>query len=360
MKKISPRLLSLPLLVALADEFHELSVGKVRHTYEVKNFPNYLLVVATNRISIFDFVLNALVDFKGEVLTALTIDWLRRVLADVPHHLVAYGSGVDEFLPVKLRGKAVLQSRAIVVKKLRMLPVEFVIRGYLMGSGLKSYQATGMVCGLQLPAGLAAGSELPEPIFTPTTKSETGHDEAVTFSQMAAILRAWLNESGIDRDAGDLSEETRELALSLYKRAKKSARERGIHLLDTKFEFGLDENGRLTVADEVVTPDSSRFSLKEDYLFALASGTVPATRDKQYVRDKGTKVRTPFFTPAGNPIFGLDQLNPDNPQHADFVCDLRWPDGIMKKTAEIYLDIAWRLTGVELSVFQRDVMRIDA
>ena len=360
MKKINPRLLAGPLLIALAAALKEINVGKVRNTYALPDYPNYLLVVASDRLSIFDFVLNVLVKFKGAVLTAMTIDWLLHVFADVPHHLVAYGAGIDIYLPIELRNNPDLQSRAMVVRKLRMLPVEFVVRGNLMGSALKSYRVDGTVCGIKLPDGLKPGSELLEPLFSPTDKSETGHDQAITFDEMVELLTRWLVENGIVRDALELANEARDLALELYKRARERAKAKGIRVLDTKFEFGLDAKGRLTVADEILTPDSSRFTTEEEYQAAMLEGKEPKTSDKQYVRNIGATIETPFFDAEGKSIVGINKLKPEIEAHVDFVAELPWPEETMKRTTVIYLEICEKLTGVALTMFQHDVMDIAA
>ena len=166
----------------------EAHVGKVRHSYNLPGHPKLMLVVATDRISIFDHVLNALIAGKGEILTALTVYWLTRILSGVPSHLMAHGSGIDQYLPESLRGNPELQSRALVVKRLKMLPIEFIVRGNLTGSGYKSYQKDGTVCGIQLRPGYVDGSFLDEPLLAPSTKAEEGHDVNISFDEMVAIL----------------------------------------------------------------------------------------------------------------------------------------------------------------------------
>lgn len=359
MKKINARLLALPLLLLLAAKLKEINVGKVRNTYALPGHPDYLLVVASDRLSIFDFVLNAMVQFKGAVLTAMTIDWLINVFSDVPNHLVAYGSDIDQYLPEELRGDPDLQSRAIVVRKLDMLPVEFVVRGNLLGSGLKSYRINGTVCGIKLPTGLKPGSELTEPIFTPTDKSETGHDQPITFEEMVKLLARWLSENDIKRDARELAEEASALALMLFKRARRHAKAKGIRVLDTKFEFGLDANGNLTVADEILTPDSSRFTTEEEYQTAMAAGKEPKTSDKQFVRNIGATIKTPFSSDEGT-IVGINNLSPEDEAHVDYVSELPWPEETLAQTTAIYLEICQKLTGLALPTFQHDVMGIAA
>ncbi len=358
MKKINASLLALPLYATLAKILGESEIGKVRHTYTLPDHPDKLLVVATDRISIFDFVLKAQVMFKGAVLTAMTIHWLKNVFADLPNHLVAYGVGIDEYLPEKLRGNPDLQVRAIIVKKLMMLPVECVIRGNLMGSGWKSYQNDGTVCGIKLPDGLVAGSELPRPILTPTTKSNTGHDAAITFEEMIEILEGWIKENGLNEDAQLLAGKVRELSLELFIRGRDYGKEHKVRVLDTKFELGLDENGTLTVGDEVLTPDSSRFTKEDEYLAAMAAGKEPKTSDKQYVRNEGAKIETPFTGEDSKPIVGLNNLEPENEEHVDWVAELEWPDDVLDKTTAIYLEVCAALVGSDLVDFQAETMNI--
>jgi phosphoribosylaminoimidazole-succinocarboxamide synthase len=235
------------------------ATGKIRSLYAVDD--DHLLFVASNRISAFDHVLTTEIPDKARVLTAMSVFWFE-LLADVlPNHLVAWH---DERIPADVRGSALL------VRKLRMVPVECVARGYLAGSGLLDYRATGGVCGVPLPAGLRESDRLPEPIFTPTTKGPVGtHDEAMTFEQVA--------ESVGDRVAKRL----REATLHGYAAGAEYARQRGVILADTKFEFGLADDGTLVLADEVLTPDSSRYWPADEY---HPGGPQPSF-DKQYVRD---------------------------------------------------------------------------
>ena len=234
--------------------------GKVRDLYAVDG--GHLLLVASDRISAFDVVLDDDVPGKGEVLTGLTVFWLERLGDLVPNHLVGWRASE---LPAGARH---LAGRAMLVRRLRMLPVECVARGYLVGSGWKDYQATGAVCGIPLPAGLRQADRLPEPIFTPATKAAEGHDENISEAQVAERLGA------------DLAARLRELTLEAYRRGAEHAARRGILLADTKFEFGLD-GGQVVLADEVLTPDSSRFWPAGGW----APGSSPPSFDKQYVRD---------------------------------------------------------------------------
>ena len=239
-------------------DYQHLSSGKVRDIYEVDDAT--LLMVVTDRISAYDFALEPAIPDKGRVLTATTMFFFDAI--DFPNHLA--GPIDDERIPEEVLG------RAIVVKKLDMLPFECVARGYLTGSGLKEYNANGTVCGIELPEGLVEASRLPEPIFTPATKAEQGdHDENVSFERVVQDL-------GQER-----AEQLRDETLRIYSAAAKIAEEKGIILADTKFEFGLDSEGNLVLGDEVLTPDSSRYWPADSY----AEGVVQPSFDKQYVRN---------------------------------------------------------------------------
>ena len=245
------------MLPQLSDYQH-VSSGKVRDIYEVDD--NTLLMVVTDRISAYDFALEPAIPDKGRVLTATTMFFFDAI--DFPNHLA--GPIDDARIPEEVLG------RAIIVKKLNMLPFECVARGYLTGSGLKEYNANGTVCGIELPEGLVEASRLPEPIFTPATKAEQGdHDENVSFERVVQDL-------GQER-----AEQLRDETLRIYSAAAKIAEEKGIILADTKFEFGLDSEGNLVLGDEVLTPDSSRYWPADTY----AEGIVQPCFDKQYVRN---------------------------------------------------------------------------
>ena len=236
-----------------------LAAGKVRDIYSGPD--GLLLVVASDRISAYDHVLPTPIPDKGRVLTALSVWWFERLSDLVPHHLVSVD---DPAIPAGWRG------RAMLVRRLEMLPIECVARGYLTGSGLGSYRQTGAVCGVPLPPGLVDGSRLPEPVFTPTTKAPVGaHDEAMTLGEVEAVV-------GPERAA-----QLRELTLAVYRRAAGIAAARGILLADTKLEFGLDAEGVLTLGDEVLTPDSSRWWPADRW----QPGRPQPSYDKQFVRD---------------------------------------------------------------------------
>ncbi|HRH16860.1 MAG TPA: phosphoribosylaminoimidazolesuccinocarboxamide synthase [Aquabacterium sp.] len=251
-------LTSLPLLAR----------GKVRDNYAVGN--DRILMVASDRISAFDVIMGEPIPGKGALLTQMALFWFELLKEVAPNHL----TGEDPVSVVTPAERPQVEGRAMLVKKLKPLPVEAVVRGYLAGSGWKEYQHNGEVCGVKLPAGLKNASKLPEPIFTPATKAEVGdHDENISYDQMVKII------------GPDLSAQVRELAIKLYKTAADYALTKGIIIADTKFEFGLDENGTLTVMDEVLTPDSSRFWPVEGYEKAFNEGTNPPSYDKQFLRD---------------------------------------------------------------------------
>ena len=248
-------LTSLPLLVR----------GKVRDVYAVGD--EHLLIVTTDRLSAFDVILPDPIPGKGAVLTAVSNFWFEKTRDLVPNHLS--GLSLADVLP-DAEERAQVEGRAIVVKKLRALPVEAIVRGYLIGSGWKDYQGSGGVCGIALPAGLQLADRLPETIFTPSTKAGVGaHDENIDFEQTCSLL-------------GDaLAEQVRDVSIAVYDRCAAYALQRGIIIADTKFEFGLDDDDRLVLIDEALTPDSSRFWPADSY----APGQSPASFDKQFVRD---------------------------------------------------------------------------
>ena len=252
----------------LQTSFSELQLlrrGKVRDVYTVDS--DRLLIVATDRISAFDCVLPTAIERKGEVLTALSKFWFERLSHVVPNHLLA--TEIEQMPEPVRKESAILKSRLMLVRRTEVFPVECVVRGYITGSGWKDYLRTGEVCGHQLPAGLRESEELPEPIFTPSTKAEEGHDENITEAEAAEIL-------GSENVAF-----LRDVSLRLYQEARDFARGRGIIIADTKFEFGRDKSGQIILIDEVLTPDSSRFWPSDGY----APGKSQPSFDKQYVRD---------------------------------------------------------------------------
>ncbi|MEO6258940.1 MAG: phosphoribosylaminoimidazolesuccinocarboxamide synthase [Thermoanaerobaculia bacterium] len=235
--------------------------GKVRDVYDLGDV---FLFVATDRISAFDVVLSPGIPDKGRILNQMSVFWFRH-FADIENHL--HETDFDRF-PAEVQTHAELRGRSMLVKKCEVVPVECVARGYLVGSGLKEYQESGKVCGIQLPAGLTTASRLPEPIFTPATKEESGHDVNISFEQMSAIV------------GSELAGKLRDLTLGIYSRAAEYALSRGIIIADTKFEFGL-RDGQIIWIDEVLTPDSSRFWPADRY----AVGKNPPSFDIQFVRD---------------------------------------------------------------------------
>ncbi len=239
--------------------------GKVRDVYKVDD--EHLLIVATDRISAFDCILPTQIARKGEVLTALSRFWFERLGNAAPHHLVTTDI---ERMPESVRRHAQnLRGRVMLVQRTQVFPVECVVRGYLAGSGWKDYQSTGEVCGHRLTASLRESDRLPEPIFTPATKAEQGHDENISEERMSHLVGA------------ELTQILRDRSLALYKEAETYARSRGIIIADTKFEFGRDQAGRILLIDEVLTPDSSRFWPADAY----QPGSAQLSYDKQFVRN---------------------------------------------------------------------------
>ena len=239
--------------------------GKVRDIYAVDD--KHMLIVATDRLSAFDVILPQPIPGKGALLTEVAKFWFDRLGDVIPNHLSALS--LDD-LPLTESEKQTLRQRSMLVKRLKPLPVEAIVRGYLIGSGWKDYQASGALCGIELPKGLQQASQLPEPIFTPSTKAEVGdHDINISFAVMQ------------DKVGVELANQIKQASLTLYQRAANYAADRGIIIADTKFEFGLDENNELVLIDEILTPDSSRFWPAEQY----QPGTSPPSFDKQFVRD---------------------------------------------------------------------------
>jgi len=236
--------------------------GKVRDIYELGD---RLVIVATDRISAFDWVLPTGIPDKGRILTAMTLFWLDYL--QVPNHLIT--TRLDVMGPAFAVQAEVLQGRSMLVKKAEVVPVECVVRGYLAGSGWKEYRQQGTVCGLKLPAGLQESQQLPEPIFTPATKEESGHDQNISFEQMVKVT------------GKDTAVELRQRSIDIYRRGAEFARGKGILIADTKFEWGRLPSGELILIDEVLTPDSSRFWPLDQY----RPGQSPPSYDKQFVRD---------------------------------------------------------------------------
>ena len=238
--------------------------GKVRDLYEIDN--QRMLMVASDRLSAFDVILQQPIPDKGKILTEISNFWFNKLEHIIPNHFT--GDQVSDV--VSAQELPLVEGRAVVAKRLKPVAVEAIVRGYLVGSGWKEYQRSGTVCGIQLPAGLQEAQQLPEPIFTPSTKAAVGdHDENISFAQCAEII------------GEDLAKQVRDASLALYQAAVEYAATRGIIIADTKFEFGLDSDGTLTLMDEALTPDSSRFWPADSYQV----GTNPPSFDKQFVRD---------------------------------------------------------------------------
>ena len=238
--------------------------GKVRDLYEIDD--KRMLMVATDRLSAFDVILDEPIPRNGEILTQISNFWFKKLAHIMPNHFT--GDSVYDVLPQE--EAELVKDRAVVCKRLTPVKIESIVRGYLTGSGLKDYNQTGTICGLALPAGLKEASKLPEPIFTPSSKAEVGdHDENISYAQCEALI------------GKELAAQVKEKAITLYTAAADYALTKGIIICDTKFEFGLDENGTLTLMDEVLTPDSSRFWSVDTY----QEGTNPPSFDKQFVRD---------------------------------------------------------------------------
>ncbi len=239
--------------------------GKVRDIYAIDE--QHMLIVTTDRLSAFDVILPDPIPNKGRVLTSISNFWFKKMQHVMPNHIVDIP--LEQIIP-NAEERAPIEGRAIVVKLLKPLPVEAIVRGYLIGSGWKDYQNTGAVCGIKLPKGLQQAQQLPEPIYTPSTKAAVDqHDENVSFAKTVVLI------------GQDLAEQVRDASLKLYKEAARYAKERGIIIADTKFEFGTDDAGVLYLIDEVLTPDSSRFWPVDQYQVGIS----PPSFDKQYVRD---------------------------------------------------------------------------
>jgi phosphoribosylaminoimidazole-succinocarboxamide synthase len=280
--------------------------GKVRDVYDLGET---LLIVATDRLSAFDVVLPDPIPMKGMVLTMISKFWFERTGQVVRNHIIS--TNVDDYPAVCSPYAAELRGRSMLVRKTQPLAIECVVRGFLTGSGLKEYRRAQSVCGIALPEGLVDGSMLPEPIFTPSTKAEVGHDENIDFEAATEIV------------GRELAEKARDLSIALYSHARDYAKERGIIIADTKFEFGVDADGELILIDEALTPDSSRFWPMKGY----EPGRAQPSFDKQYVRDY------------------LESVNWDKTPPAPTL-----PADVIAKTTEKYLEAYYLVTGEELSV----------
>ena len=292
----------MPDITVPITSLEHIASGKVRDIYRIDN--NQLLFVASDRLSAFDVVMPTPIPDKGCILTRVAEFWFEKMSHIIPNHLIT--TDISS-LPLTPAEKDWLQGRSMIVKDLKVIPVEAIVRGYLVGSGWKEYQQTQSVCGISLPSGLQLADKLPEALFTPSTKAAAGdHDENISFEVL------------IDQIGQQLAEQIREVSLSLYLHASDYALQRGIIIADTKFEFGLDDQGQLFLIDEALTPDSSRFWPVDSY----QTGTSPASYDKQYIRDWLENTDWDKMAPA-----------PDI------------PDDIVSHTQEKYNEALTRLTG---------------
>ena len=303
---MSPELLDSVLLRTNYPELQLHTSGKVRDVYNLDS--EHLLFVATDRISAFDYVLATGIPHKGRVLTQISLFWFDFLKDIVPNHLVT--ADVERYPAVVRNHAGDLRGRSMMVRRAAMFPVECVARGYLSGSGWKEYKATGSVCSIKLPSGMKESDRLPEPLFTPATKATTGHDINISFEEMCKLVDP------------ELSRQLRDLTLQIYKKAADYARQRGIIIADTKFEFGQTAQG-ITLADEVLTPDSSRFWPVDSY----QPGKAQDSYDKQYVRDYLEEIRWNKQPPA-----------PALPQE------------VALHTSKKYLEAYRQLTGRELEI----------
>lgn len=294
-----------PLLTTNIPELKLCNRGKVRDIYEINNT---LLIIATDRISAFDVVLPSGIPYKGQVLTGLSEFWFKYTSCIIKNHLIT--THIEHMgNPVVSQHKDTLTGRSMLAKKVKVVPVECVVRGYLAGSGWKEYQKTQSICGIKLPAGLKESDQLPEPIFTPSTKATIGHDENITFSQVTDMV------------GKKLAEELKENSMKLYLLARDYALDRGIIICDTKFEWGITEDNTTILIDEALTPDSSRFWPQDGY----EPGKPQHSYDKQFIRDY------------------LESIHWDKKPPAPAL-----PPEIIQKTSEKYLNAYKALTGKNL------------
>jgi phosphoribosylaminoimidazole-succinocarboxamide synthase len=286
------------------DSLKRIGKGKVRDIYAVGD--DKMLIVTSDRLSAFDVVLSDPIPEKGRVLNEMANFWFKQLGHVVPNQL----TGIDPASVVSKEEVPQVVGRSVVVKKLKPLPIEAVVRGYIIGSGWKDYQKTGKVCGIELPKGLQQAQKLPEPIFTPATKAETGHDENISFEEVVKLI------------GKDKAEKVRDISIRLYKEASEFAAKKGIIIADTKFEFGLDSQDQIVLIDEVLTADSSRFWPADSYQIGMS----PPSFDKQFVRDY------------------LETLDWNKTPPAP-----KLPAEVIRKTSEKYREALERLTGRKLS-----------
>jgi phosphoribosylaminoimidazole-succinocarboxamide synthase len=293
-----------PIYESSLKSLKRIGKGKVRDIYALGD--DKMLIVTSDRLSAFDVVLSDPIPDKGRVLNQMANFWFSKLGHVVPNQL----TGIDPETVVSESEKEQVRGRAVVVKKLKPLPIEAVVRGYIIGSGWKDYQKTGKVCGIELPKGLQQAQKLPAPIFTPATKAETGHDENISFEEVAKLI------------GRPMAEKVREVAIRLYKEASEYAATKGIIIADTKFEFGLNEKNELILIDEVLTADSSRFWPADSYKVGIS----PPSYDKQFVRDY------------------LETLDWNKTAPAP-----KLPAEVIQKTSQKYREALERLTGRKLA-----------
>ena len=295
---------TVPIFESKISSLRKLGKGKVRDIYAVGD--DKMLIVTSDRLSAFDVVLPDPIPDKGRVLNEMANFWFSKLGHIVPNQL----TGIDPASVVQKDEVPQVQGRAVVVQRLKPLPIEAVVRGYIIGSGWKDYQKTGKVCGIELPKGLQQAQKLPQPVFTPATKAETGHDENISFEEVVKLI------------GRPMAEKVRDISIRLYKEASEYAATRGIIIADTKFEFGLNDKNEIVLIDEVLTADSSRFWPADSYQV----GVSPPSYDKQYVRDY------------------LETLDWDKTPPAP-----KLPPEVIAKTSEKYREALHRLTGKNLS-----------
>jgi len=296
--------MSSPVFESRISSLKRIGKGKVRDIYAVGD--DKMLIVVSDRLSAFDVVLPDPIPDKGAVLNQMANFWFEKLGHIVPNQL----TGIDPESVVSSTEKSQVKGRSVVVKKLKPLPIEAVVRGYIIGSGWKDYQKTGKVCGIDLPKGLQQAQKLPAPIFTPATKAESGHDENISFEEVVKLI------------GKDKAEKVRDISIRLYKEASEFAAKKGIIIADTKFEFGLNEKNEIVLIDEVLTADSSRFWPADSYKVGMS----PPSYDKQYVRDY------------------LETLDWDKTPPAP-----KLPEEVISKTSQKYREALERLTGKKLN-----------
>lgn len=326
--------------------FSLLGQGKVALSYLIPDQPNRRLVIRTDNLSIFDFVLPTQIPRKGEVLTALTDWWLCCQLSVNDHLVQGSGSNDEKNAVIDLAEKYpfIPTERAQVVQTVAIQPYEMIYRQLLGGSVRKEYEKSGIVAGIQLPPGIPKWGRIDPPLFTPSTKAESGHDQNITVEEYLA-------------KTGETGRMAMAMLSDIFVDANIIANAKGIVIADTKFEYGFGKNGQIVLADEVLTPDSSRFMLIKEWELALEDGTEPPTYDKEFARRWGKMVETPFTDSNGKPIIGVNNLDTENEAHLEFVASLTVPEEIVTGTSGRYLDIFTMLTGVTLAEYQAMWMR---